>query len=186
MELYGHGQRIFGENRVQELLEKRPLLPPDVEWHLIGHLQTNKVKHIVPFIRLIHSADSLKLLQEIEKESAKARRTIDVLLQFHIAQEETKFGLDEGEARSILENPICAGFRHVRICGVMGMASFTDDHAQVRREMRSLRTIFERLRTDFFAGQAHFKEVSMGMSGDWKIAVEEGSTLVRIGSLLFT
>ncbi len=186
MALYAQGQRIFAENRVQELLEKQPLMPPDVEWHLIGHLQTNKVRHIVPFVQLIHSVDSLKLLKEIDKEAAKAGRIADVLLQFHIAQEETKFGLDEAEAQALLESPVCASFQHVRICGVMGMASFTDKRAQVRAEMQHLHSIFRQLQQQYFAGQPHFKEISMGMSGDWQIAVEEGSTMVRIGTLLFS
>lgn len=183
-ELYDLGQRIFGENRVQELLEKKDALPPDIEWHLIGHLQTNKVKFIAPFISLIHSVDSLKLLQEIDKQGARAGRVIDCLLQFHIAAEETKFGLDEAEARQLLESGGGA-LAHARIRGVMGMATFTDDKEQVRAEFRRLHTIFTRLKSDYFAGDPAFREVSMGMSGDWEIAVEEGSTLVRIGSLLF-
>lgn len=185
LELYQAGQRIFGENRVQEMLEKRNALPADVQWHLIGHLQTNKVKHIADFVQMIHSVDSLRLLEEINKQAEKAGRVIDCLLQFHIAREETKFGLDVSEARELLS---AAGFhrmQHVRICGVMGMASFSDDETLVRNEFRSLRTIFEHLKADFFRDADHFREISMGMSADWEVAVEEGSTMVRIGSLLF-
>lgn len=185
LELYQRGQRDFGENRVQELLEKAPHLPTDIRWHLIGHLQTNKVRYIAPFIHLIHSVDSLRLLAEIEKQAAKAGRTIDCLLQFHIAEEETKFGLSEDEADALLQSQEYQAMRHVRICGVMGMATFTDNTDQVRAEFRHLRRIFERLRTTYFAGAPHFREISMGMSSDWEIAVEEGSTIVRIGSLIF-
>ncbi len=185
LELYQRGQRDFGENRVQELLEKAPHLPADIRWHLIGHLQTNKVRYIAPFIHMIHSVDSLRLLAEIEKQSAKAGRTIDCLLQFHIAEEETKFGLSEDEADALLQSQEYQAMRHVRVCGVMGMATFTDNTDQVRAEFRHLRRIFERLRTTYFAGAPHFREISMGMSSDWEIAVEEGSTIVRIGSLIF-
>lgn len=185
LEIYRQGQRIFGENRAQEMLEKYTALPADIEWHLIGHLQTNKVKIIAPFVRLIHSVDSLKLLQEIDKQAVKANRVIDCLLQFHIAQEETKFGLSEAEAREILSSEEFQQLKNIRICGVMGMATFTDDEAQVRREFRYLKTIFEKIRQEFFPDVPHFREISMGMSGDWRIAVEEGSTMVRIGSLIF-
>lgn len=185
LELYQRGQRDFGENRVQELLEKAPHLPADIRWHLIGHLQTNKVRYIAPFIHMIHSVDSLRLLAEIEKQAAKSGRTIDCLLQFHIAEEETKFGLSEDEADALLQSQEYHTMRHVRICGVMGMATFTDNTNQVRAEFRHLRRIFERLRTTYFADAAHFREISMGMSSDWEIAVEEGSTIVRIGSLIF-
>lgn len=185
LELYQRGQRDFGENRVQELLEKAPHLPADIRWHLIGHLQTNKVRYIAPFIYMIHSVDSLRLLAEIEKQAAKAGRTIDCLLQFHIAEEETKFGLSEDEADALLQSQEYQAMRHVRICGVMGMATFTDNTDQVRAEFRHLRSIFERLRITYFADAPHFREISMGMSSDWQIAVEEGSTIVRIGSLIF-
>jgi PLP dependent protein len=183
--VYDLGQRVFGENRVQELLEKVPVLPADIEWHLIGHLQTNKVKQIVPFVRMIHSVDSLRLLEVINKEAEKAGRVVDCLLQFYIAQEESKFGLDITEAEQFLSSPNFLKMQHVRICGVMGMASFSDDEALVRSEFRHLRGIFEQLRSTYFATQAHFQTISMGMSGDWRIAVEEGSTMVRIGSLIF-
>lgn len=185
LEIYHQGQRIFGENRAQEMLEKQATLPADIEWHLIGHLQTNKVKLIAPFVRMIHSVDSLRLLEEIDKQAAKAGRTIDCLLQFHIAQEETKFGLDEAEARALLSSDTFRQMKNVRICGVMGMATFTDDEAQVRREFRLLKRIFEKLKQEFFSENPHFREISMGMSGDWRIAVEEGSTMVRVGSLIF-
>lgn len=185
LEIYSQGQRIFGENRAQEMLEKHRALPADIEWHLIGHLQTNKVKLIAPFVRMIHSADSLRLLQEIDKQALKNNRVIDCLLQFHIAQEETKFGLDENEARELLESDIFSQLKNIRICGVMGMATFTDNEAQVRQEFQRLKAIFEKLKKSFFPNDAHFREISMGMSGDWRLAVEEGSTMVRIGSLIF-
>ncbi len=185
LELYRAGQRIFGENRVQEMLEKRDALPDDAEWHLIGHLQTNKVKLIAGFVQMIHSVDSLRLLAEIDKQAAKANRTIDCLLQFHIAQEETKFGLDETEAVALLQSPAFQQLKHVRLCGVMGMASFSDDKALVRSEFHHLQEIFQQIKKAFFPNDPHFREISMGMSGDWEIAVEEGSTMVRIGSLLF-
>jgi len=185
LEIYQQGQRVFGENRAQEMLEKHAALPADIEWHLIGHLQTNKVKYIAPFVSLIHSVDSLKLLQEIDKQANKVGRVTDCLLQFHIAQEETKFGLDESEAREMLSSEAFRQLKNVRICGVMGMATFTDDEAQVRSEFRRLKTIFEKIRQEFFSDKPYFKEISMGMSGDWRIAVEEGSTMVRIGSLIF-
>lgn len=185
LELYQAGQRIFGENRVQEMLEKRIALPDDIQWHLIGHLQTNKVKAVADFVQMIHSVDSLRLLAEIDRQAEKAGRIIDCLLQFHIAGEETKFGLDEQEARELLESPEFKNMQHVRICGVMGMASFSDDKALVRSEFQSLNNIFQHLKKTFFAQAPHFREISMGMSGDWELAVEEGSTMVRIGSLLF-
>jgi pyridoxal phosphate enzyme (YggS family) len=185
LELYRQGQRIFGENRAQELQSKYEALPKDIEWHMVGHLQTNKVKYIAPFVACIHSVDSLKLLQEIDKQAAKHGRTIDCLLQFHIAEEETKFGLDLDEASALLQSTEFQQLKNVRITGVMGMATFTDDLAQVRREFRSLKNTFEKLKTRFFGGQPHFKEISMGMSGDYQIALEEGSTMVRIGTLLF-
>ena len=185
LDLYRQGQRIFGENRAQEMLEKYEALPKDIEWHLIGHLQTNKVKYIAPFVRMIHSTDSLRLLEEVDRQAIRNNRVIDCLLQFHIAQEETKFGFDEAEAREMLSGSTFPLLKNVRICGVMGMATFTADTGQVRSEFRRLATIFQRLQNDFFADAPHFREISMGMSGDWRIAVEEGSTMVRIGSLLF-
>ncbi|MCB0522724.1 MAG: YggS family pyridoxal phosphate-dependent enzyme [Lewinellaceae bacterium] len=183
--LYQKGQRIFGENRAQELAEKYEALPKDIEWHLIGHLQTNKVRYIAPFVACIHSVDSLKLLLEIDKQAQKNNRSIDCLLQFHIASEETKFGLDRAEAEAILLSAEFSQLRHIRITGVMGMATFTDNTAQVRREFKSLKAIFDHLKATFFANAPYFREISMGMSGDYQIAIAEGSTLVRIGTLLF-
>jgi pyridoxal phosphate enzyme (YggS family) len=185
LELYQHGQRIFGENRVQEMLLKQAALPADIDWHLIGHLQSNKVKQIAPFVAMIHSVDSLPLLLEIEKQAQKNGRILDCLLQFHIATEETKFGLSLPEAREILQDVRVKTLTQTRICGVMGMATFTDDPEQVRQEFRALKSIFDTLRRDYFSNSTAFSEISMGMSGDWEIAVAEGSTMVRIGSLLF-
>ena len=185
LEIYHQGQRIFGENRPQEMLEKQAALPADIEWHFIGHLQTNKVKLIAPFVAMIHSVESDRLLQEIDKQALRQDRVIDCLLQFHIAQEETKFGLDEQEAIDLLQSPEFKALKNIRICGVMGMATFTEDQDQVRKEFRKLKTIFDHLKARFFAQSAHFCEISMGMSGDWQLALEEGSTLVRIGSLIF-
>jgi PLP dependent protein len=184
-EVYDTGHRIFGENRAQALIDKQPLLPVDIEWHFIGHLQTNKVKFIVPFISMIHSVDSLKLLKEIDKEAAKHGRVIQCLLQFHIATEETKYGLDLVEAREILDNPELAALKNVRISGVMGMATYSDDENLVRSEFRNLRSIFATLKAEYFHNDPNFKEISMGMSGDYKIAIEEGSTIVRIGTAIF-
>jgi hypothetical protein len=184
-EAYALGCRDFGENRVQELLEKQPLLPPDVRWHLIGHLQTNKVRYIAPFVAMIHSVDSSRLLEEINKQAAKCGRVIDCLLQFHIAAEETKFGLSREEAAALLQNEYFEKLSNARICGVMGMATFTDDEDQIHREFSALHDHFNWLKTSWFADRPEFCEISMGMSGDWQIALEEGSTMVRIGSLLF-
>ncbi len=185
LDIYRQGQRIFGENRAQEMRAKHDVLPKDIDWHLIGHLQTNKVKLIAPFVRMIHSVDSLKLLQEIDKQASNAGRVIDCLLQFHIAEEETKFGLDQTEARLLLDSAEYQSLSNIRLCGVMGMATFTDEEARVRSEFRRLRVIFQSLKTNYFPNAPHFREISMGMSGDWRIAVEEGSTMVRIGSLIF-
>jgi PLP dependent protein len=183
--LYQEGQRIFGENKAQELKDKAELLPKDIEWHFIGHLQSNKVKYIAPFIKLIHAVDSLDLLQEIDKQAAKNGRVIDCLLQFKIAVEETKFGLDWESANQLLASPVLPQLQHIRLVGVMGMGSFTEDKAAVRIEFQKLQSYFERLKNGFFAKQPDFKEISMGMSGDFPIAIEEGSTMVRIGTLLF-
>ena len=185
LEIYNSGQRIFGENRVQELVEKQAQLPKDIEWHLIGHLQTNKVKYIAPFVHLIHSIDSLKLLKEVNKQAQKNDRIIDCLLQMHIAEEETKFGLDKNEAVELLSSESFEQMKNIRIIGLMGMATFTDNEKQVQQEFKNLKDIFESLRTQFFINDDSFKEVSMGMSGDYKTAIEEGSTMVRIGSLIF-
>lgn len=183
--LYNAGQRAFGENYVQELVEKQPQLPADVQWHFIGHLQSNKVKYMAAFVSVIHTVDSLKLLQEIQKQAAKHQRVIDCLLQVHIAQEETKFGLDEAELFQLLAGAKAAAFTHVRITGLMGMATNTDNEAQVVREFRQLKALQEKAKATYFADVDYFKELSMGMSGDYPLALEAGSTLVRIGSLLF-
>ncbi len=185
LDLYQKGQRIFGENRAQELVAKYEALPKDIEWHLIGHLQTNKVKYIAPFVACIHSVDSLKLLEEIDRQAKKNNRNIDCLLQFHIAEEESKFGLDAAEADIILQSPVFLQLKNVRITGVMGMATFTENMEQVRREFKNLKAIFDHLKAKYFSKAAYFKEISMGMSGDYQIAIEEGSTLLRIGTLLF-
>lgn len=185
MQAYAAGQRHFGENRVQELLPKQGVMPSDVRWHMIGHLQSNKVRSIVPFVHLIHSIDSPALLVTVNKEAERIGRVIDVLLQFHIATEETKFGLDLEEALALLGSGVFRSMRNVRIRGVMGMASFSEDQEQVRAEFRSLRSIYNELRDGFFSGDAAFDTLSMGMSGDWRIAVEEGSTLIRVGSAIF-
>jgi len=183
--MYDRGQRVFGENRVQELVSKVDHLPDDIIWHHIGHLQTNKVKYIADYISLIHGVESLKLLKEINKQAKKHHRVIDCLLQFHIAEESSKFGLDLKEARLLLTDADFKLLENVRIIGVMGMATFTSDLDQVRLEFRQLKEIFETLKKEFFANQPSFKEISMGMSGDYKVAIAEGSTIVRIGSLLF-
>ncbi|MCE2789951.1 MAG: YggS family pyridoxal phosphate-dependent enzyme [Saprospiraceae bacterium] len=185
MSLYLKGQRIFGENRVQELLPKYEALPKDIQWHLIGHLQSNKVKYIASFIDTIHSVDSLALLQTIEKEAARHNRTIRVLLQFHIANEETKYGLNETEAKEILEYVSSHPMPHLVFAGVMGMATFTDNANQVRKEFASLASIFSRLKDRFFTDDVAFRHLSMGMSGDYDIAMEEGATMIRVGSALF-
>ncbi|HEU4633485.1 MAG TPA: YggS family pyridoxal phosphate-dependent enzyme [Flavisolibacter sp.] len=185
MGLYQLGQRDFGENYVQELVEKQAQLPGDIRWHFIGHLQTNKVKYISSFVHLIHGVDSFKLLKEINKQAQKAGRVIDVLLQVHIAQEETKFGLDEHELHEILDNPAALQeLKNVNIAGLMGMASFSDDEIGIRGEFDYLKILFDRY-THHRAPNVKFQTLSMGMSADYKIAVEEGSTMVRIGSLLF-
>jgi PLP dependent protein len=182
---YDAGQRHFGENKVQEMVEKAQQLPTDIHWHLIGHLQTNKVKYMAGFVHLIHGVDSLKLLQEIDKQARKVKRVQDVLLQFHIAQEDTKFGLDLKEAQDILASDTFKQLKSVQICGVMGMASNTSDEKQVATEFRTLKQIFEQLSKDYFQGQPSFKEISMGMSGDYPLAIQNGSTMVRVGSKIF-
>ena len=184
-ELYAQGQRIFGENRVAELIEKCDSLHDDIDWHMIGHLQTKKVMHIIPFVSLIHAVDTVKLMDEINKRAAIQERKVDVLLQFHIAAEESKYGLSPEEAKEILDENDFAPFTNVNIVGVMGMATFTDDKDQVRSEFKKLKSIFDQIKSDYFQDDDSFKEISMGMSGDYEIALEEGSTIVRIGSLLF-
>lgn len=183
--VYDWGQRIFGENKAQEMKAKHPELPSDIEWHFIGHLQSNKIKYIAPFVTLIHSIDSFALLQEVDKMAAKSQRVIPCLLQFHIAQEETKFGFLREEAERMLDSEAFADLKNVRIDGVMGMATFTEDRAQVRSEFVGLHKEFDYLKSRYFSEAEHFKEISMGMSEDYQIAMEEGSTLVRIGSSIF-
>jgi pyridoxal phosphate enzyme (YggS family) len=182
---YDAGQRHFGENKVQEMVEKAAQLPKDIHWHLIGHLQSNKVKYMAGFVHLIHGVDSLKLLQEIDKQAQKAGRIQDVLLQFHIAQEETKFGLELQEANEILESEVFKQLKCIRICGVMGMASFTSDVQQIANEFQGLKKVFETLKGQYFPDATYFKEISMGMSGDYPIAIQNGSTMVRVGSKIF-
>lgn len=181
-EAYDAGQRLFGENYATELRDKHALLPHDIEWHFIGHLQPKQLKYYIDFVSMIHGVDSIEHLEAVEKAAAKVNRVVDVLLQFHIAKEETKFGFSLDEVSQLRNLPV---LEHVRICGVMGMATNTDDYAQVRSEFANLRHIFESLKKDYFADSEHFCEISMGMSHDYKIALEEGATLVRIGSLIF-
>lgn len=182
---YALGQRDFGENRVQEVVDKAAALPDDIRWHFIGHLQRNKVKYIAPFVHLIHAVDSWRLLVEINKQAANNERIIDVLLQFHIAEEDSKYGLDLDRARALLAEPGRADLRHVRIVGVMGMATYTDVDEQIASEFEQLKHIFEVLQAEYFVDDASFTEISMGMSGDYPLALERGSTLVRLGSVLF-
>lgn len=185
LKLYHQGQRIFGENKVQELVPKHEALPKDIQWHLIGHLQSNKVKYIAPFVAMIESVDSLDLLKIIHKEALKHNRVIPVLLQFHIATEETKFGLDMREATALLNYIIDNPLYGVEIKGVMGMASFTENPDQVKSEFKKLKVIFQTLKEKYFSSDQSFCEISMGMSGDFKEAIAEGSTMVRIGSAIF-
>ncbi len=185
MEAYQAGFKRYGENKVQEMVEKYEAMPKDIDWHLIGHLQTNKVKYMAHFVSMIHSVDSLKLLQEINKQAAKHNRTIDCLLQIYIAQEETKFGLSEDEAAEILSSNEVAAMQNIRIVGLMGMASNTDNQAQVCQEFKNLKQFFDTLKAKSFSHQVALTELSMGMSGDYLVAAQEGSTLVRVGSAIF-
>lgn len=186
LEAYQSGHKIFGENKVQELTAKYEALPKDIEWHLIGHLQSNKVKYITPFVALIHSVDSFKLLQEINKQAQKNNRVINCLLQIYIAKEETKFGLNESETVEILNSTEFSAMNNINIVGLMGMASNTDNIDIVRNEFKSLKLIFEKIKTQFpNTNNLNLKEISMGMSSDYKIAIEEGSTIIRVGSSLF-
>lgn len=182
---YSSGHRIFGENKVQELADKYEALPKDIEWHLIGHLQTNKVKYIAPFVSLIHAVDSFKLLEEINKQGKKYNRVIPCLLQFHIAQEESKFGLNFDEAEEILKDRKFIEMENIVIHGVMGMASFVSNEEQIRDEFRTLNNYFQLLKSHYFKFNDSFSIRSMGMSGDYKLAIEEGSTMIRVGSTLF-
>ncbi|HOZ13318.1 MAG TPA: YggS family pyridoxal phosphate-dependent enzyme [Tenuifilaceae bacterium] len=185
MEAYNAGHRIFGENKVQELVSKYEGMPKDIEWHLIGHLQSNKVKYIAAFVSLIHSVDSIKLLEVIDKEAQKHNRVIDCLLQIHIASEETKFGLSADELEELLSSNDFKEMKNIRVVGLMGMATFTDNMAQVRMEFKFLNNLFKSVKEKYFADKPWFKELSMGMSSDYAVAVEEGSTMVRIGSNIF-
>lgn len=185
MTLYNEGQRIFGENKAQELKGKYEHLPKDIEWHLIGHLQTNKIKYIAPFVSMIHSIDSYELLKEVNKHAIKHERVLNCLLQFHIAQEETKFGFLLDECEAMLNDPGFADLQNIKICGVMGMASLTDNQEQIHREFNTLHEYFKLLKTKYFSSNPDFKELSMGMSEDYPIAIEEGSTLIRVGSAIF-
>jgi len=185
MEAYEAGQRDFGENKVQELMAKYEVLPRDIRWHMIGHLQSNKVKYIAPFVHLIHGVDSIKLLQEIDKQGQKIGRKIPCLLQFHIAQEESKFGFSMEEVNAFLSSTKPADLRHIQLCGVMGMATFTDNTAQIRQEFKALASTFNTLKQHHLSSVESFQEISMGMSDDYPIAVEEGSTIIRVGSKIF-
>ncbi len=185
MEAYNEGQRLFGENRVQELLQKKDQLPADIEWHLIGHLQTNKVRQLVPFVSMIQSVDSRRLLRVINAEASKITRIVNCLIQIYIADEKTKYGFTMEEAVEMLGSDEFRSMQSVRICGVMGMATFTDDTEQIRREFRFLADCYKQLKSRFFVDDHSFRDISMGMSGDYKIAIGEGSTMVRIGSLIF-
>ncbi|MDR2627377.1 MAG: YggS family pyridoxal phosphate-dependent enzyme [Dysgonamonadaceae bacterium] len=185
MEAYNAGQRIFGENKVQELVEKQSILPADIAWHFIGHLQTNKVKYIATFVDLIHSIDTWKLLEEVNRQAAKTGRTIRVLLQIHIARETSKSGLSFDECRQLLDGNEWKTRSHIQICGLMGMATFTDDEDLICREFQSLSAFFREIKQKHFSREPSFCELSMGMSDDYSLALEYGSTLVRIGSLIF-
>lgn len=185
MEAYEAGQRLFGENKVQEMVAKQEVLPKDLEWHFIGHLQTNKVKYIAPFVAMIHSIDSLHLLTEVNRQAEKVGRVINVLLQIHIAHEETKFGMTFDECRALLNEGTWKQLNHVQICGLMGMATFTDNMEQVDGEFAGLQAFFEELKGNWFANDTAFKELSMGMTDDYPIAIRHGSTFVRIGTLIF-
>ncbi|MBQ4548000.1 MAG: YggS family pyridoxal phosphate-dependent enzyme [Bacteroidales bacterium] len=184
-EAYDAGQRVFGENKALEMRDKHQELPKDIQWHFIGHLQTNKIKYIAPFVSLIHSIDSISLLEAVNKEAVKNNRVIDCLLQFHIAKEETKFGLDIEEAEEMLKSDSYKNLNNINIIGVMGMATFTDDVNQIRNEFKSLKNIFNILKERYFQDKESFKEISMGMSDDYPIAIEEGATMVRVGSKIF-
>ncbi len=185
LEAYEAGIRDFGENKVQELTAKAEELPKDIRWHMIGHLQRNKVKYIAPFVYLIHSVDSLKLLQEIDKQAEKVNRKIKVLLQVYIAKEESKFGLDESEILEAIQNGDIANCKHVEIMGLMGMATNTDNEATIRAEFKSLKNFAESLKEKSLPDNMRIEEISMGMSGDYLLAIEEGSTMVRVGSAIF-
>lgn len=184
-EAYAEGQRVFGESHEQELSRKHTALPKDIEWHFIGHLQTNKVKYIVPYITMIEAVDSLRLLREIEKQAAKNGKTVDVLLELHIAEEATKYGLTLDDCRALLAGGEWQTMSHVRICGLMMMASNVDDEQQIRREFNTAAAFFDEIKAQYFATDDHFRERSWGMSDDYKIAVQCRSTMVRVGTTIF-
>ena len=181
MEAYNSGQRVFGENKIQEMAQKWEALPKDIEWHMIGHVQRNKVKYMAEFVSLIHGVDSLKLLQEINKQAKNVNRTIPCLLQMHIADEDTKFGLDKTELNALINSEAFKALRNIKVIGLMGMATYTSDENQIKKEFKFLKSIYDNLQRSL----PHISVVSMGMSGDYKIAMEEGSTMVRIGSSIF-
>ncbi len=185
MQAYDEGQRVFGENKAQEMKEKQALLPKDIQWHMLGHLQENKVKYIVPFVSLIHSVDSLKILHAINKRAIICERVVDCLLEIDISHEETKFGLSKDELYNLLSSPEYEQMKNIRVCGLMGIGSITDDNSKTREEFRGLRALYSEIKDKFFAGKDYFRHVSMGMSGDYEKAIEEGSTIVRIGSKIF-
>jgi pyridoxal phosphate enzyme (YggS family) len=184
-EAYDAGQRLFGENHVQEMAAKQPLLPADIQWHMIGHLQTNKVKYMISFVTMIHSVDSLKLLREINKQAQKANRTVDCLLQLHVAQEEAKFGFTLEECRQMLAEGEWRQMNNVRLCGVMGMATNTNSDDEVKDEFIAIHNFFTEIKTQYFVNEPFFKEISMGMSNDYSLAVQCGSTMVRVGTSIF-
>jgi pyridoxal phosphate enzyme (YggS family) len=184
-EAYDAGQRIFGESKVQEMTQKYESLPKDIEWHFIGHLQTNKIKYMAPYVAMIHGVDSFRLLVEINKQAAKAGRIISCLLQIHIAQEETKFGFSFEECREMLAQGEWKSLKNISLCGLMGMATNTEDETEIQKEFQSLGTFFLKIKKEFFNENPSFKELSMGMSDDYPIAIENGSTLVRVGSRIF-
>ena len=185
MEAYEAGQRIFGENKIQEMVEKFEQMPKDIEWHMIGHVQTNKVKFMASFVRLVHGVDSLKLLEEINKQALKNNRIIECLLQIHIAEEETKFGLNETELNDLLQSEVFKKLQNIKITGLMGMATFTDNQEQIKKEFLHLKSIFNRLAPTQKSENCNLKTLSMGMSGDYQLAIDCGSTMVRIGSSIF-
>ena len=185
MEAYQAGQRLFGESRVQEMTEKWESLPKDIEWHFIGHIQTNKIKYMIPYVSLIHGVDSLYLLSEINKQAQKVNRVVRCLLQLHVAKEETKFGFTFDECREMLTSGAWKDLKNIQITGIMAMASNTDDEIVVRQEFQSVNSFFQEIKADYFATQNEFCEVSMGMSHDYPLAIEEGSTLIRVGTFIF-
>lgn len=185
LEAYEAGQRVFGENKVQEMTAKYEVLPKDIEWHLIGHLQTNKIKYMIPFVSMIHGIDSFNLLREVDKQAGKAGRVVPCLLQIHIAEEESKFGFGFDECRLMLAEGTWKSLANIRISGLMGMATNTDSREQIRKEFHRLGEFFREIKADYFAGDPAFRELSTGMSQDYRLAIEEGSTMVRIGSKIF-